>query len=327
MSKTKWLGLGAKLLFTVGLFWLILRGCDWSDIRTRLGALSLVALAGMLLVISVQTVVLSLRWRWITASMGYALSLRDGLMGQLISQFFNQGLPSSIGGDGVRVWWLKRRGMPLRPALENVLFDRLSGLATLLLLVPLSLVLLARMTDQRAPLWALVVVTAGGAAGLALVIVVRRLGLGDSLQTSTRRPARFVARGLGWLDHFGRLMWLACRQPATLARVGGSGTGVHLLSVFLGYFIARELGVAVSFAQCLAVIPPALLVAYLPVSIAGWGVREGAVVVAFGLIGIPAADAVVVSVTLGLGYLLVALCGGLVWVVGDFRRLLVQTTT
>src|SRR5437899_1727058 len=99
MSRTKWLALGIKLLLTVGLFWLILRACDWSAIRLRLGALSAVALTGMFLLISVQTVVLALRWRWITESMGYALSVRDSLMGQLISQFFNQGLPSSIGGD------------------------------------------------------------------------------------------------------------------------------------------------------------------------------------------------------------------------------------
>jgi glycosyltransferase 2 family protein len=326
MSRTKWLALGIKLLLTAGLFWLILRGCDWSAIRQRLGALSAVALAGMFLLISVQTVVLALRWRWITESMGYPLPLRDGLMGQLISQFFNQGLPSSIGGDGVRVWWLKRRGVPLRPALENVLFDRLAGLVTLLLLVPVSLALLAAMTDERAPLWGLALVVVGGVVGVILVVLTRRLGLGNSLQASRRLPARVLAKGLRWLDDFGRLMWLACRTPANLTRVGGSGTGVHLLSVLLGYFIAWELGVPVSFAQCLAAIPPALLVAYMPVSIAGWGVREGAVVVAFGLIGIPAADAVVVSVTLGLGYLFVALCGGLVWVAGGFRRLIINPT-
>jgi uncharacterized protein (TIRG00374 family) len=326
MSRTKWLGLGIKLLLTIGLFWLILHKCDWTLIKQRLGAMSVVAAGGMCLLICIQTLILTLRWRWITECMGYTLSLRDGLMGQLISQFFNQGLPSSIGGDGVRIWWLTRIRVPLRQALENVLFDRLAGFFSLLLLVAASLCLLVSMTQDQAPIWGLAMITVASLAGALVVFLPWRFGWGRFLQQSNHFVVRLAGKGINWALDFRRLVLAVIRSPRDILRIGGSSLGVHLLSVMLGFFIARELGVAVTFWQCLAAMFPALLVAYLPLSIAGWGVREGAMVLAFGLIGVPASDAVVVSVTLGLGYLVVALCGGIVWVVGGVQRFHVNAT-
>ena len=51
----------------------------------------------------------------------------------------------------------------------------------------------------------------------------------------------------------------------------------------------------------------------IPVSIAGWGVREGAMVVAFGFVGIPAADALVVSLTFGALLVAAGMPGGILW--------------
>lgn len=326
MSRAKWLSLGIKLLLTVGLFGLILHKCDWALIKQRLAAMSLVPIVGMCLLISVQTLILTLRWRWITQCMGYTLSLRDGLMGQLISQFFNQGLPSSIGGDGVRIWWLTRIRVPLGQALENVLFDRLAGFFSLLILVAGSLCLLVGMTSDQAPVWCLAMITVAGLVGLLVMLLPWRLGLGGFLRQSNNFLLRLAGKAVGWAADFRRLVFAVVRSPRDLLRIGGSSIGVHLLSVLLGFFIAVELGVKVTFLQCLAAMFPAFLVAYLPLSIAGWGVREGAMVVAFGLIGVPATDAVVVSVTLGLGYLVIALCGGLIWLVGGFNRLHIRAT-
>jgi uncharacterized membrane protein YbhN (UPF0104 family) len=326
MSKRNWLGLAVKVLLTVGLFWLILHNCDWAVLRQRLAALPTGALVVILTIIAGQLVLLSLRWCWITDCMGFRLSMRDGLAGQLISQFFNQGLPSSLGGDGVRIWWLMRICLPLEQALENVLFDRLAGFLSLLLLCQLSLCLLVGMTESVTAVYGLAVVSGAGLAGLVILLLPWRLIAGqagpqdDSGADHPGVGRRWIAKPLRWIADFRRLVLLVCRSPRACTRVLGSSLCIHLLSVFLAYFTAVELGVTVSFIQCLATVVPALLVAYLPVSIAGWGVREGAMVVAFGMIGVPATDAVVVSLTLGLGYLAVALCGGLVWLVGGFGR-------
>ena len=65
--------------------------------------------------------------------------------------------------------------------------------------------------------------------------------------------------------------------------------------------------------DCILLVPPVILVTVVPISIAGWGVREGAMVVAFGFIDVPASAAFAVSVLFGLTLAAASLPGSLIW--------------
>ena len=67
-------------------------------------------------------------------------------------------------------------------------------------------------------------------------------------------------------------------------------------------------------------MPLVLLVTTVPVSIGGWGVREGAMVFAFGLIGVSEHSAFVLSFLFGLLVVAVSLPGGLIWLMSGERR-------
>jgi hypothetical protein len=69
----------------------------------------------------------------------------------------------------------------------------------------------------------------------------------------------------------------------------------------------------VSLRDCILLVPPVILVTVVPISIAGWGVREGAMVVAFGFINVPASAAFAVSVLFGLTLAAASLPGALLW--------------
>jgi len=60
--------------------------------------------------------------------------------------------------------------------------------------------------------------------------------------------------------------------------------------------------------------PPIILIAMMPISIAGWGVREATMMVAFGYAGLARTDGMVVSILFGLVYFIVGGLGGLVWI-------------
>jgi hypothetical protein len=75
-----------------------------------------------------------------------------------------------------------------------------------------------------------------------------------------------------------------------------------------------------SLLYSLFLVPPVILVAVVPISIAGWGVREGAMIAAFAYAGLPQSDGLIVSLLFGIGFLLVGIVGGLVWVVTIDRR-------
>ena len=84
--------------------------------------------------------------------------------------------------------------------------------------------------------------------------------------------------------------------------------------------LGRDINPAIEFGHCLVIVPPVLLLSVVPISLAGWGVREGAMVVAFGFVDIPIADAFALSVTMGLSLLLAGLPGGVIWLTSTSHR-------
>jgi uncharacterized membrane protein YbhN (UPF0104 family) len=63
-----------------------------------------------------------------------------------------------------------------------------------------------------------------------------------------------------------------------------------------------------------------MLITMLPISMAGWGVREATMIVAFGYSGLPQADGLMVSLLFGFAYFIVGAIGGTVWVGSAEKR-------
>lgn len=87
--------------------------------------------------------------------------------------------------------------------------------------------------------------------------------------------------------------------------------------VIAAWLIARALGLGVTLADCVVLIPVIVLVSILPISVGGWGVRESVMVGLFALIGISSSDALALSVLLGLGGIVVAIPGAFLWFIRD----------
>lgn len=90
-------------------------------------------------------------------------------------------------------------------------------------------------------------------------------------------------------------------------RVIGVSVCVHTSSACVMFFFATDMGLPLFLLDCLVVIPPLVLISALPISIAGWGVREGVMVAALSLLGVRTEQALVLSLLLGF----VALFNGL----------------
>ena len=164
-------------------------------------------------------------------------------------------------------------------------------------LVPLS----GLVTDPTSRVSVIVVV----GAGVAVTTVFMLLGL---------LPERFRTFGLAGI--FADLMSISrymLHRPAIAIRMLALSIVIQLLAIGALVILFHNFGAPVDYVTCFVLGVPVMLIAMLPISIAGWGMREGAMVVAFGLIGIPAPIVLAVSVGFGLGLLLTALPGGLVW--------------
>ncbi|GIK80183.1 MAG: hypothetical protein BroJett024_12880 [Alphaproteobacteria bacterium] len=306
-----------KLTFTLAIALIIIWKTDVSAALARFTMLSPLAIVVCLLLALLQLGLLSYRWMLVGRLTALQVPFAELLRCTLASQFFSQGLPASVGGDALRIWWLARRGIPAGTATQNVLLDRLSGFLALLALnlasLPLLVALLANAT--------LTAIVAGTVIVTLAAVILCASRAGRRMSIAAFGLARRVTGKERWGS--GLLRWILVLQRAAGklfrlphgATVLAWGLLIHLLTVTFAVMIAGGAGIALGFPAALAVVPGVLLLSYLPLSIGGWGVREGGMALGLGLVGIPVSDAVFIGFALGGVGLLAALLGALVWLV------------
>jgi len=298
-----------KLLVSFGLLWFVAREADLSGLHSRLGRLvsDLAALA--LAVLLFQLWVAALRWYLIGTRVGVDLSLRLFWRHLLVAQCFSQALPSSVGGDVIRLWLVQRSGIALRSAFVSVALDRVLGLLSLVLVTVVALILPSAVRFDGSVQVAIWTLAAGALGGLFAVLVAARLPATWFSASRLMRIAYETARG----------MQAVCVQPRTCLGVIASSLSVHLLSIAGIWLLARALGIGVDAPTLAATVPVALLAASVPVSIGGWGVREGVLVHLLAEQGISPDAGLALSLSFGMVLALASLPGGLLWLLTRSR--------
>lgn len=305
------LALAAKLAISVVLLAWALGRVDIGLLGSRLRQAEPAWLAALLLALAVQATLVALRWRRVGLHCAAPFSVGQALRYTFTALFFNQTLPSTVGGDAARVWLAARAGAGWKAAVYSVLVDRVVGLAVLVALVLASLPwLLARVGD---PLGRASILLLDGVGALAIVAF---LLLGHA---AWRWPQRW------WLTRHvagaAALAWRVLSRAGSGGAVVGLSLAIHLLTVLAAWCAARAVAAPLDFAQAVLLVPPVILVATIPISIAGWGVREGAMMAVFGYAGLSAADGLIVSLLFGAGAFALGGAGGVVWIADGAQRI------
>jgi hypothetical protein len=95
---------------------------------------------------------------------------------------------------------------------------------------------------------------------------------------------------------------------------------IHLISVTAAWCLAKAVAAPLEWSQALLLVLPVLLISTVPLSIAGWGTRETAMVLAFGYAGLPESDGLIVSVLFGIAQFTAGLLGGAIWILDRGKR-------
>jgi hypothetical protein len=226
----------------------------------------------------------------------------------MISLWFNQVLPSSVGGDAVRMWLLRQRGVQWPEAVKGVAADRFTALIGLIALMVAGLpFLLSRVSDSAAIL-AIGGLTLAGVAGTVVLLTLDRL------------PKRLIAHpAIASFVRFGALVRFLLLQSERRALLFGSALLIHIVTAAACFALARGVGAQLSVVDAGILIPPVVLLTAVPISISGWGVREGAMVACLGLAGVPSEEALSVSLLLGAISVIIGLVGGAIWLASPER--------
>lgn len=245
----------------------------------------------------------AVRWRIIIRMLGASCSYRDSLTNILIGLFFNQILPSTIGGDAIRMWRAYRSGIAADVAIGSVLLDRIVALLALVVIVGFATPIMYSFYGDHPELAVAPLFVGLGVAAFIALFAFDRL----PRNWKTWRPVRALAQ----LSASARLIML---RPANGSRSLGVSVAIHMLSVTGVYTITQALSLDIRYLDCLLLVPPVILFSVLPVSIAGWGVREGVMITAFAIIGIDYDAAFTVSVLFGLGVMSAGIPGAVLWI-------------
>jgi hypothetical protein len=222
----------------------------------------------------------------------------------MIGAFFNQTLPSTIGGDAMRLWLVKHTGAGWRAAAYSVLVDRAIGLIALAIIVVASLPWSYELISNDHGRIALLLIDIGAiSAGLGFLLL-------------SRLPWPWLKTF--WLTHHIYACSVIANQVIFNRNSGPKITVlsllIHVMAVVIAWCAVRSIAASAGFEQLFMLIPPIMLITMLPISIAGWGVREATMMVAFGYAGLAQTDGTVVSLLFGASSFIVGAIGGLVWI-------------
>ncbi len=296
--------------FTVSaiLLWLLARGIDMDTVGRQMTGADPLWLVVALVLGSAVIPLVAVRWQLLTEAISEPVSRRDAMSITMIGWFFNQTLPSTIGGDAVRIFLAYRTGIRKIGAIHGILLDRLMGLFVVLAMATIFLVpLLSELTGEFQK-WFLITFIVAGYSAYSMLILISG-GFAERLESI----------------QLGRLVRALSQDACRTLLTWSPGGVVLVLSVVLQivqiasvYAIAVALGIEVSFASIMIALPAVLLISSLPVSLAGWGVREQSMVLTLGAMGTASTDAVAISVVFGLSWIIIGLPGALLWL--GYRR-------
>lgn len=245
-------------------------------------------------------------WRWqrIARINGIRLRFGTSLRVTTESHFFNQGLPSTFGGDAYRIWVLTRQNVSASDAVGCVVTDRVSGVMALSLLVAVGQFwLVDYVADYAARLAVWFVV------GIVVVAIAVAIALGRGLARRERGPV--LSRLAQSIGHLRTL----CDEPMAFAEVMLVGLVGHGLLAMVFFVLAVGLGVAVTATQALMIFPTVFLLSMMPITVAGWGVREALLITALKLFGVSSAAAVALGLSFGICMLIISVPGAILWLI------------
>jgi uncharacterized membrane protein YbhN (UPF0104 family) len=300
----RWLWSGIRLAITGGLLGLLLSRVDIGHAAALLAGSAPATVVGSALAMIAATPLNAERWRILCEAGTRLPSPLTFWKILLVGLFFNQVLPSGVGGDAVRAWRCHKLGIPLGAAIRSLLLDRAAGYSVYVALLAAGLPMLASRIGS-AETHGLVLVLALCLSGLVALFVLDRVpGIG--------RLWTPIA-SLGELSVAARRVAADPRRLLSSLALSACSVGITVLAYRLA---GGAVGIGTGYGVWLALAGPVTLLQLVPISLAGWGVREVALVHLLGAFAVPAEQALAAAILVGLLQIVVALPGGLVWLGG-----------
>ena len=282
-----------KVLVSGALIAILLSRIDTAKLWEVARTASIAWLALAILVYLVMILASAWRWGLLLDAQGISCRFRWLTSSFLVATFFNNFLPSNIGGDVVRIADTAPAAGSKTLATTIVLMDRAIGLLGLVLVAAIGATAGPRLVDAGPGVGAPMLWTAFfGATLVSVLILLRPRALPGLLQ-----PLRIVHPE--WVDtRLERLTGALERfRQAPTALIWCFAGAIFVQAVLVGFYlaIARSMQIPIGYLELALVVPITFVVQMVPVSMNGFGVREATFGLYFTRLGLPLESALLVS--------------------------------
>ncbi|MBI2621006.1 flippase-like domain-containing protein [candidate division WWE3 bacterium] len=292
-----------KIVISLALFGVVLWRSDTDAVFANFSLIKIAYIPSIILLLVLNYVVSSMRWRALLirgngdkVSIGYLTSL------YFVGAFFNNFLPTSIGGDGYKVYKLGQKIGSTTDAFSATFMERFTGVLALTLISLVSLVQILGLLG--------VVLFAGFWTAAALGFYALRVLSYRSFSNSK------LARLGGILKNIYESLTAYRHEKRALLLAIMTSFVVQLLAVFTQYFVFKSIGITLPVIYSMFAFPFIFLVGYAVPSVNGLGVQDALYIQLFGVLGVSAEAAVSASILYHLFRLVVSLAGGVLYALG-----------
>jgi uncharacterized membrane protein YbhN (UPF0104 family) len=305
--------MAAKIAVSVALLAFLFSKIDSARLWASARKASLPWLIVALVVQAVILIVGTWRWRLLLDAQHVKVKIRTLLDSYLVATFFNNFLPSNVGGDVIRIRDTAAATRSKTLATTVVLVDRALGLMALVLISAVGATAAARLYGSGASpilpswLWAFFVV----AAAITAPVVYAPQGFGRLLQPLTIVHPEWVG---GRIDSLTAALSRFRERPGALASCFSGAVVVQGLMVAFYLTVVYALKIPITASELAVVVPISLVVQMLPISVNGLGLREATFSFYFSRLGLPIESAVLLSLMGAALIMVISLSGAAVYV-------------
>jgi hypothetical protein len=298
---------GLALGWVAALWFLV----DWREAGATLAGADPVPVAAAFVVSVIGVLISAEKWRDLLRRARVEITFRAAARLYWIGMFFSNFLPTSVGGDAVRLALTPSRGRLARVA-GSILVERLTGLIVMLGLCAVGLTLRPVQVDQAGLGQALPLAVLAMGAGAAVLLLAPGL-LARILPVLTRPLPALLRCPLDGVQKVAMAIADHARDTTGLSRALAVSLPFYGTIILAQYLVLEAVGANVPLLEVALLAPLVPLLTLLPLSLNGLGLAEAVFVLLYGSIGVPPETALAAAALRRLVDLANSGLGGLLW--------------
>jgi len=282
-----------KALMSIFLLYYVFTRVGWQNVWEQLKNADLYYLTLYMVLGVLMTLVSTVKWSILVKPHGISASLPRLFWLYMIGYFFNNILPTNVGGDVVRAYELGKLQGKKKGALASVFMERFTGLTTLMLFALAAVVMDRRFLEEVRVVVPLALALIGYVGVVGIVFNRSYLSFVEE-----RLPTKMVGKVVKKIHGFQEAIYMYKDHKLEIIYAMGYSVLFYVCSVLIVYVGCLVFGARVSLSALCMAVPIMLVIFMIPISIGGIGLHEWAYYFIMGMIGVPGA----VGLSLGLLY-------------------------